>query len=113
MYLFGSEAEPFILELNISVPYAVSHPVPLEMKCFSHQGGVAVPEGGFVLAGGITEDFNKPVKHSYFFDGRNRKARALPDMNRVRYAFSAVYCSGYIYVLGGRNETDHEEGLMN
>ena len=105
VYLFGSEAEPFILELNISVPYAVNHPVPLEMKCFCNQGGVAIPKGVFVLAGGITEDFNKPVSHAYTYNSRTKKAKALPDMKRVRYAFSAVYCKDYVYVLGGRNET--------
>lgn len=34
-------------------------------------------------------------------------------MHRARYAFSAVYCQNYVYVLGGRNETEHEEGLMS
>lgn len=113
VFLFGTDAEPFVLEFNISVPYAVSHPVPLAMRCYSFQGGVSLPDHRCILMGGITDDLDESVKHCYEFDGRTLQARRLPDMLKARYAFSAIYSRGYVYVLGGRNEEEGVEGLTD
>lgn len=34
-------------------------------------------------------------------------------MMKARYAFSTIYAKGYVYVLGGRNEAEDVDGLMD
>lgn len=53
VYIFGTTEEPFMCELNVSLPCARFNPVPLSLKLYSYQGGIFLTRHHLLLFGGI------------------------------------------------------------
>lgn len=48
--------EPFILELNLSVPFAEMHAVPLSLRLYTEGGGAHLKDAEYLIFGGMEDD---------------------------------------------------------
>lgn len=75
MITFGTTEEPFIFELNVSVPSTEIWSVPLSLKLFAEAGGVHLKDMEFLLFGGIEDDsFSTITSATYLYNHKLRSS---------------------------------------
>lgn len=89
MYIIGTTEEPFLCELNISLPETKFKDVPLKLKLHAHQGGILVKPKELILFGGIEDDSLSVISAStYLYDLGKNEVKNLAKMNQNRYGFT-------------------------
>ena len=57
------------MEFNISNGFAISKPVPLDMRVFAYQGGISLGNNvEYLLCGGVTDFMDKVKKNCYIYN---------------------------------------------
>ena len=119
MYIFGTTEEPFLCELNISIPYATFHSVPLSLSLYAYQGGVITHNYNqdIILFGGIEDDSLSVITaETYIYRLKTNSAYKIAKMNQNRYAFAYNKTKNhqkqieFIFCFGGA--TSNTEGKL-
>jgi len=113
-YLFGTDVDPFIMEIDFLNAKVERKCVPLKLRLFQYQAAVAININNsnnnsslslnnyFVLLGGVQEGMIKTVRYTYLFDPVTFTAKRVEDMLFASYAFASIADGEYVYAIGGK-----------
>ncbi|KAL4480001.1 hypothetical protein ABPG74_020517 [Tetrahymena malaccensis] len=106
-YLFGTDIDPFILEIDFLNAKIEKKSVPLQIRLFQYQSAVAVKQMNLILLmGGVHDGMNKTVNYTYTLDVEKFVGKRLENMIVGAYAFATLVIYPYIYAIGGKQSTD-------
>lgn len=110
-YIFGTDEEPFQLEIDSITGEVVVSGIPTELRLQNFQGVCRVGAETVIFAGGINTNFNK-ISHSCFeYNLRTREVKKLEPMKSGRYTFPFIKFHNYLYAIGGREYGDDQVSI--
>lgn len=100
--IFGSDIEPFQIEVDNWTGKIDVMPIPCSLKLKNFQAACRIDQNKVFFAGGISCDHKKILKKTFIYDLNNRTVTKTGSMGYKRYTFPAVFCNGYVYCIAGR-----------
>jgi hypothetical protein len=110
--IFGTDSEPFQLEINSQTLEVSKHPIKLNIKLRNFQGCCRIDDNRVFFTGGINISFQKISARTFIYDMRTKTITKLPDMHRIRYTFPVIYMGNCVYVIGGREYGDDKAAIF-
>ena len=100
-FLFGTENEPLILELNAFLEQVKVHSICFNFKFFSFGSSIRVNEDMIITIGGMIPSKGKVKKTVQVLSLINFKSKKLNEMNFNRCKFSSVIFPGERILIAG------------
>lgn len=100
--IFGTDVEPFQLEVCSRSGQVNVSPIPLALKLRKSQSCVRLPDGKVFFAGGTDSAHLKIYTRAVVYDPDTRLVDVLPHMSTCRFSAGSVFLDGEIFVVGGR-----------
>ena len=111
--IFGTDAEPFQLELNGRTGDIAVKAIPLSLKLRNFQACCRIDANRVLFAGGINISFQRISSKSYIYDLKQRTVTKLSDMRRMRYTFPLIYKDNYVYAIAGRDYGEDKNAIFS
>ena len=108
-FQFGTDIWPVIYAINDLLEIK-PYPIPNNQHLRRFMGIVRVNPNLIMLAGGINTAGLRVSKVATQFNLETLSAEKLPDMLIRRYNFEMVVCQNRVYVMGGQNKGDVDQG---
>ena len=89
-FIFGTDDEPFIFQLNKKNYECKVRACPLSLKLQNFQAVCKISETKYLLAGGINKELKKIQRTTYVIDMVDNSVEICPSMNGIRYTFPVV-----------------------
>eukprot|EP01016_Furgasonia_blochmanni_P009001 TRINITY_DN13724_c0_g1_i2.p1 TRINITY_DN13724_c0_g1~~TRINITY_DN13724_c0_g1_i2.p1 ORF type:complete len:495 (-),score=120.07 TRINITY_DN13724_c0_g1_i2:378-1862(-) len=112
IHIFGGESRPSIVRIHMETNKAVILPTPMNFTLIDQQGGVGLPDGRIVIAGGRSYLRERVSKKCAVFDPKDGSFTVLPKMESSRFGFAIAYLAPYVYAIGGKSLKGTEEIFM-
>lgn len=112
-HLFGTDNEPKILAVSLDAGDVQARAVPLQMRLFTFQGGVALEEGKYLLFGGIRDFMDKAQRCTAIFNAADSSVVRCGKMRFAGYSFACLLKHPFVYVCGGRQVGSDQQAIIN
>ena len=110
--IFGTDSEPFMIEVNSSTLEVAKRPIPLNLKLRNFQGCCRIDNNRVFFSGGINISFQKISARSFIYNLPTQEVTLVPNMRRMRYTFPTIYMNNAVYVIGGREYGDDKTAIF-
>lgn len=110
--LFGSDIEPFQIEVDAGTGHIDIMSVPTSLDLNNFQGICRIDHNKVFLAGGISNKLTYISDKAYIYNLNTREVEEAGQMRQIRYTFPVVHANGYIYCIGGREFGGDSEAVM-
>ena len=111
--IFGNDLEPFQIEVDTVTGATDVIPICPDLYLQNFQGTSRIDHNRVFFAGGINSKLNNISNNAYVYNLNTREVIKTARMINIRYTFSMVICSGYIYAIGGREFGADAGAIMN
>ncbi len=112
-FLFGTDQEPFHLEIDSQTGEVDVFPIPTRLDLKNFQGCCRISENELMFAGGINITFKKITAKTFKYDLKTRKVTLLPEMLQIRYTFPLHRLGNFVYAIGGREYGADNIAIIN
>ena len=110
--LFGSDIEPFQIEVDGETGHVDIQSVPTSLDLSNFQGMCRIDHNQIFLAGGISNKLTYISDKAYVYNLNTREVKEAGQMRQIRYTFPVVHSRGYVYCIGGREFGGDSEAVM-
>lgn len=110
--VFGTDSEPFMIEVNSSTLEVAKKPIPLNLKLRNFQGCCRIDDNRVFFSGGINISFQKISARAFIYNLQTQEITKLPNMRRMRYTFPMIFMNNAVYVIGGREYGDDKTAIF-
>lgn len=100
--LFGSDIEPFQIEIDSVSGSIEAMPIPTALDLKNFQAICRINNNQVFLAGGIINKLSDISDRAYIYDLNSRTVTRTTEMRQIRYTFPVVHHKGFVYAIGGR-----------
>lgn len=90
-YIFGTDDEPFLMEIDKTTFATKVEGCPIELRLKNYQGVCRVNEQTVFIGGGINRELKKIFNTCYLIDMPTKRVTKCENMAKLRYTFSAIY----------------------
>ena len=111
--IFGTDAEPFIIDLNHTKNSFAVKDVPTSLKLLGYQSGIILNKEEYFIAGGLAYSKKRISNNCFIYNFVLHKAYKMAKMNDLRYTFNLILKGNYIYAIAGRTYGDDNVGILN
>lgn len=112
-YLFGTDDEPFMLEIDQNTFETKVEGCPIELRLKNYQGACRVSDTQVFIGGGINRELKKIFNTCYMLDLQTKRVSKCENMSKFRYTFSVIHHQGYVYAVGGRQYGPDPEAVIS
>lgn len=109
--IFGTDQEPFQLEVDSLTGDIRLEPIPTKLKLRNFQGCCRISANEVLMCGGINITFQRISSRAFIYNLKNREISFIPDMRKMRYTFALTFHKGFLYVMGGREYGDDKNAI--
>mgnify|MGYP000863847884 FL=1 len=112
LYIFGNDSDRLIYIFDFETERFSVYQAPQSLKLFCFSSATALPNGQFVITGGVNKGFNTITTTCVRYNPISNTAQLLPDLRYARYSHTSVYLEGCVYVIGGRQYGEKKQGVL-
>lgn len=109
--IFGTDQEPFQMEIDSKTKDIVIEPIPTNLKLKNFQGACRISDNEVLMCGGINITFQRISSRAFIYNLNTREIKFIPDMRKMRYTFPVIMFKNHVYAVGGREYGDDKNAI--